>query len=413
MTTRLLTFVVLIFALLFSCGKDDDDIAGEDVNPTELPTQGGSEEYDHSNYGTYVAMIAGGSYIAADAAATPDYFGISGMLTIAIDQSTTATLWIDDQKESFTVNQSPTLNSAINKLQFNGTNNSTFWFSVDANGGNPAIDSIKAPAFVQTTSAPTSGENPLHGTVLKSTSDNPVAVYTGEAIFSLRPHTKVCAITKGGNCYFDFGGTYRSYDFGAECIAASLLFNDISYNAGGKTLNATIHDEMVLSGSINSDLGLVPFSLLNTAAIPEFKLLLSDPANDNSPAGIPGSDFRTVSALATENYVCIKVSTSGNIADFLEDNSSGLSTNFILWTPSEVDDVFVGRDEAMIKKTDNSFVSFAQTNNYAVRGTTSFYVFLDKQWCVDSANEFEFSLASNYTISDAYDTTDNIILKIK
>lgn len=419
MKNKLFTTVFCsIFIFCCACSEDDDTKQDdpnavvqneEKLEQIPSPEKGGKAEFDQSNFGEYIGMITGGNYVSDNDAVYPDHFGIAGRLDISLGGTTTAQLFVEEERETFTAEYEPVNEKAVSNLKFTGDKQSVFWFSVGANGKNPKIDSIKITAFGQNANAPQKWGNPLRATMLKNTSSQPVSVFSGEVILSLRPHLKVCAIKQVDKCIFDFGGTYRFYDFNDKCFETSISGNNITYNANGQSIQAKFCDDLAISGHFNSKQGSVEFNLINTSYFPEFKKILTDPANDNN-GGSPGADIFAVNALNTKSYLGLQVQTKGEIKNFLSDHSNGKSPAFAFWI-SEKDDVFVFHDEAFLEDY-TARKSFSGTNNYIIRLKKSFFVILNKNSCLDSENEIEFSLSSSYGYMKSYDDTDRVILKV-
>lgn len=411
---------VLCASLVLCCSCSEDDIKMDDPNAvfqdeetlgqTSSPEEGGKPEYDQSNFGEYVAMVTGGNYVSESDAHYPDHFGMAARLNISVGDNIVARLQVEDETENFTAEATVSEGEAVDNLKFCGDKNSVFWFTVGANGENPSIDSIKITAYGQGSDVPRKWENPLRAAVLKNTSNQPVSVFVGEVILVIGSgHPKVCAIKQGDCCIFDFGGTYRFCDFGSQLFKTELSGNNIYYDDGcGQSIQAGIKDGVVISGDFNSNNGTVSFNLINTSFIAEFKEVLTDPANDNGGA-CPGSDIQSVKALNTKNYLSLQVLTGGLIKNYLNDCSNGKTPAFAFWTADQ-DDVFVERHDAFIENYTTPR-SFNGTNNYIVRTEKSFFVILDKSWCLDKAKEIEFSLSATYGYMKSHDDTDHVIIK--
>ncbi len=119
---------------------------------------------------------------------------------------------------------------AIEEALFVGADGSKFWFSVDANGGNPSIDSIYIPSHA----------GPVYAMIAKELSTNQVKVYQGVAKASS---------TNGGNCSDAVVTTWISGSAaGGTYLAANGDHGDLIGTVSGSQVQ-------VIAGGNNNETG--------------------------------------------------------------------------------------------------------------------------------------------------------------
>ena len=223
LTLAVNAFIIMAILLYVggSCSKSSN--SGNNNNLSTTPTAQAS--YDNQSGGVYKGTLTGSS----------GYFEINlqAAKPFIIFQWTNPQGSIDSL---FTTSLSSWQSGqAISEALFTGTDGSKFWFSVDANGGNPSIDSIYIPSH----------SGPVYAMIAKELSTSQVKVYQG---------TAKAASSNGGDC----SDASVTFWISASAAGGAYLVSNSDY--GGITSTVAGNQVHILADGNNEETGTLTIS---------------------------------------------------------------------------------------------------------------------------------------------------------